>query len=67
MQYVTCVERPKSESNFERERIITEKLKTKMPPNHSHKIVHSAAIDYQNLNVIHESTEELLASKSVLF
>ena len=30
-----------------------------MPPNHTHKIVHSSAMYYQNLIVIHESSKKL--------
>ena len=31
-----------------------------MPPNHTHKIVHSSAIYYQNLIVIHESSKKFI-------
>ena len=34
-----------------------------MPPNHSHKTVHSSAMYFQNVNVIHESSKKLLAIK----
>ena len=33
--------------------------------NHTHKIVHSSAMYYQNLNVIHEPSKKLLTMKSV--
>ena len=35
--------------------------------NHTHTIVHSSAMYYQNLNVIHKSSKKLLKIKSVMF
>ena len=34
-----------------------------MPSNHTHKIVHSSAMYYQNLNAIHKSSKKLLTIK----
>ena len=50
---------------FFKECMITEKWKRAMPPNHTLKIVHSSAMYYQNLIVIHESSKKLLTIKSV--
>ena len=58
-----CWKWPKSETNFWKECIITEKWKTAMPPNRTHKILHSSAMYYQNLNVIRESSKKLLKPK----
>ena len=52
---------------FFKECIITKKWMTTtcMPPDNPHKIVHSSAMYYQNLNVICESSKKLLTIKSV--
>ena len=36
-----------------------------MPPNYTHKIVHSFALEYQNMNVIREFSKKLLTIKCV--
>ena len=35
-----------------------------MPPNHTHKILHSSAMYYKNLNVIHKSNKKVLKTVS---
>ena len=51
---------PKSETNFWKQCIITEQWNTVMTPNFAHKIVHSSAMYYQNLIMIHECSKKLL-------
>ena len=41
------------------------KMKESYALNNTHKIVHSSAMYYQNLIVIHESSKKLLTIKSV--
>ena len=55
---------PKSETNFWKQCIITEQWNTVMTPNFAHKIVHSSAMYYQNLIIIHESSKKLLKMKN---
>ena len=40
--------------------MITEKWKRAIQPIHTHTIVHSSAIYYQNLNVIHKSSKKVI-------
>ena len=54
---------PKSETNFGQQCIITEQWNTVMTPNFAHKIVHSSAMYYQNLSIIHECSKKLLKMK----
>ena len=54
---------PKSETNFWKQCIITEQWNTVMTPNFAHKIVHSSAMYYQNLIMIHECSKKLLKMK----
>ena len=55
---------PKSETNFWQQCIITEQWNTVMTPNFAHKIVHSSAMYYQNLIIIHECSKKLLKMKN---
>ena len=55
---------PKSETNFWKQCIITEQWNTVMTPNFAHKIVHSSAMYYQNLIMIHECSKKLLKMKN---
>ena len=56
---------PKSETNFWKQCIITEQWNTVMTPNFAHKIVHSSAMYYQNLIMIHECSKKLLKMKNI--
>ena len=54
---------PKSETNFWKQCIITEQWNTVMTQNFAHKIVHSSAMYYKNLIIIHECSKKLLRWK----
>ena len=49
---------------FWKQCIITEQWNTVMTPNFAHKIVHSSAMYYQNLIMIHECSKKLLKMKN---
>ena len=55
---------PKSETNFWQQCIITEQWNIVMTPKFAHKIVHSSAMYYQNLIIIHECSKKLLKMKN---
>ena len=50
-------------NNFFKECKITEQWKRVMLHNHTHKIIHSSAMYYQNLIIIHECSKKLLKMK----
>ena len=54
----------KSETIFWKECMITEQWKRVMLHNQTHKIVHSSAMYYQNLIIIHECSKKLLKMKN---
>ena len=55
---------PKSETNIWKQCIITEQWNTAMAQIYTHKIVHSSAMHYHNLNVIRKGSKKLLTIKN---
>ena len=59
-----CWNVAKSETIFWKECVITEQWKRVMLHNQTHKIVHSSAMYYQNLIIIHECSKRLVKMKN---
>ena len=55
---------PISETNFWKERIKAKNERHLCLQNYTHKIIHSSAMYYQNLIIIHECSKELLKMKN---